>query len=415
MPKFFSVLFVVLFSFIAFAQDFSSSSNQATESYGQVPIPEQDALSVTITHSVDPVNVVAGSVACNAGGLHTDNSYYRAFTLSAFGINNPFNVISVQIGIEQATSTSGSQSITCNLYTGVPGFPTGYPGSFTLIGTSTVTITPQNLTLYTFNVAGTVPVGQQLVVEIFTPNGQTLGNGFFIGSNSAGQTAPSYIAAVDCGISSPTDLAALGFPNMHIIMSVTGDEVVPVELTSFTATANENEVVLNWSTATETNNQGFEVQKSFNGEFETIAFVNGHGTTTESQTYLFSDKNVNVGSYSYRLKQVDFDGSFEYSDVVEIDVLAPAVFALDQNYPNPFNPSTKITFQLAVESKVSLKVFNVLGQEVANLLNSNVLAGSHNVNFDASSLNSGVYLYRIEATGIDGSNFIDVKKMILTK
>ena len=125
--------------------------------------------------------------------------------------------------------------------------------------------------------------------------------------------------------------------------------------------------------------------------------------------------NVNVGSYSYRLKQVDFDGTFEYSDVVEVDVPAPAVFALDQNYPNPFNPSTKIAFRLAVDSKVSLKVFNVLGQEVATLVNTNLVAGSHNVNFDASSLNSGVYLYRIEATGIDGTNFVDVKKMILTK
>ena len=191
--------------------------------------------------------------------------------------------------------------------------------------------------------------------------------------------------------------------------------VVPVELTSFTASANVNEVVLNWSTATETNNQGFEVQRSYGNEFVTIAFVEGHGTTTQTQVYSYTDKNVNAGIYSYRLKQVDFDGSFEYSDVVEVDVPAPAVFALDQNYPNPFNPSTMISFRLAVDSKVNMTVFNVLGQEVASLLNGNLVAGSHQVTFDASSLNSGVYMYRIEATGIDGSNFVDVKKMILTK
>ena len=140
---------------------------------------------------------------------------------------------------------------------------------------------------------------------------------------------------------------------------------------------------------------------------------------TEQQPKLrlihISDRTVNVGSYSYRLKQVDFDGTFEYSNVIEVDVPAPAEFGLDQNYPNPFNPSTKIAFQLAVDSKVSLKIFDVLGQEVATLVNTNLVAGSHNVNFDASALNSGVYLYRIEATGIDGANFIDVKKMILTK
>jgi hypothetical protein len=189
---------------------------------------------------------------------------------------------------------------------------------------------------------------------------------------------------------------------------------LPVDLISFTATVDQNIVGLNWITATETNNQGFEVQRSADGEFEKIAFVEGHGTTTETQVYTYQDRTVGVGSYSYRLKQVDFDGTFEYSNVVEVPA-APAVFALDQNYPNPFNPSTKITFRLAVDSKVSLKVFDVLGQEVTTLVNTNLVAGAHNVNFDASSLNSGVYFYRIEATGVDGANFIDVKKMILTK
>lgn len=208
-----------------------------------------------------------------------------------------------------------------------------------------------------------------------------------------------------------TCIAAVGTDQYFALYGLT----VPVELTSFTASANVNEVVLNWSTATETNNQGFEVQRSYGNEFVTIAFVEGHGTTTQTQVYSYTDKNVNAGIYSYRLKQVDFDGSFEYSDIVEVDVPAPAVFALDQNYPNPFNPSTMISFRLAVDSKVSLSVFNVLGQEVASLLNGNLVAGSHQVTFDAKSLNTGVYMYRIEASGVDGTNFVDVKKMILTK
>jgi hypothetical protein len=193
-------------------------------------------------------------------------------------------------------------------------------------------------------------------------------------------------------------------------------DLVPVELTSFTSTVAGNNVTLNWSTATETNNQGFEVERSFEGdEFTTTGFVAGHGTTTEPKSYSYTDNNLVTGSYSYRLKQVDFGGTFSYSDVVNVDVTAPAEFDLAQNYPNPFNPSTRIDFSLAVDSKVSLKVFNVLGQEVASLLNGNLSAGSHQLNFDASALNSGVYLYRIEANGIDGANFVSVKKMILTK
>jgi len=234
-----------------------------------------------------------------------------------------------------------------------------------------------------------------------------LPNGNFITTNSAGVhevdgTSGTLIRTIISGVSAQ-------------YVSLYDYSTIPVELSSFSANVAGTNVELNWATATETNNQGFEVQRSNGGEFETIAFVEGHGTTTETQTYSYSDRSVDIGAYSYRLKQVDFDGTFEYSNVVEVDVPAPAVFALDQNYPNPFNPNTTINFKLAVDSKVSLKVFDVLGQEVATLLNTNMVAGSHNVNFNASALNSGVYLYRIEATGIDGTSFMDVKKMILTK
>jgi hypothetical protein len=208
----------------------------------------------------------------------------------------------------------------------------------------------------------------------------------------------------------------LGSTGYEQSILLTGDDnIVPVELTSFTASVNENDVTLSWSTATEVNNQGFEVQRSVNGEFNAIGFIDGHGTTTEVQHYTYLDKKVDAGSYSYRLKQVDINGTFEYSNVVEVEIVAPAEFALNQNYPNPFNPSTKINFSLAIDSKVSLKVFNVLGQEVATLINNTLVSGSHQVDFNASALNSGVYLYKIEATGIDGTNFVDVKKMILTK
>jgi len=195
-----------------------------------------------------------------------------------------------------------------------------------------------------------------------------------------------------------------------------GQGKIPVELTKFVSVIRKGDVILEWSTATELNNLGFEVQRSSKGnEFVTVGFVNGKGTVTEIQNYTFTDENMEVGSYSYRLKQVDYDGTFEYSNVVEADVTAPKVFALEQNYPNPFNPGTKIKFSLAADSKVTLTVFDVLGQDVANLIGGNLAAGSHEIDFNASNINSGVYFYRIDATGVDGSNFTSVKKMILTK
>jgi hypothetical protein len=193
------------------------------------------------------------------------------------------------------------------------------------------------------------------------------------------------------------------------------DTEVPVELTSFTAAAANNSVILNWSTATELNNLGFEVQRKLDSDFATIAFVEGAGTTTETREYSYIDNNVPNGRISYRLKQMDYDGRISYSDVVEIDVNGADDFALAQNYPNPFNPATKIAFNLSADSKVNLSVFDVLGQEVATIINSDLAAGVHQVDFNASGLNSGVYFYKIEAAGIDGTNFSDIKKMILTK
>ncbi|HEY6435758.1 MAG TPA: T9SS type A sorting domain-containing protein, partial [Ignavibacteriaceae bacterium] len=203
--------------------------------------------------------------------------------------------------------------------------------------------------------------------------------------------------------------------NQWNIDDVQVDYVVPVELLSFTGSASDGHVELNWITSTETNNRGFEVQRSDGGEFETISFVEGHGTTTETQAYSYYDRNVSSGKYSYRLEQIDFDGSFNYSNIIEVDVSVLSEFKLDQNYPNPFNPGTMISFSLPVDSKVGLRVFDVLGQEVATLVNTDLAAGQHSINFDASSLNSGVYIYNIEAKGIDGSMFSDIKKMLLLK
>jgi len=196
--------------------------------------------------------------------------------------------------------------------------------------------------------------------------------------------------------------------------------VVPVELTSFTAQLNDHQVVLQWQTATETNNQGFEIERmQGNDNWERIGFVEGNGTTTEPQDYNFNDNisDIKAVSFIYRLKQVDYDGSFEYSDEIEvINSITPDKYILSQNYPNPFNPSTTIKFSLPVTqsgsegSRVTLKILNALGEEVAVLLNKELTTGSYEVEWNASELPSGIYFYQLKT-----EDFVETKKMTLMK
>ena len=187
---------------------------------------------------------------------------------------------------------------------------------------------------------------------------------------------------------------------------------LPVELTSFTSTVAGKKITLNWVTATEVDNYGFDVEKSTdNKTFTKIGFVAGAGNSNSDKYYSFTDEVNALGKYYYRLKQVDTDGSFEYSPVLTVQQgSTPTKFALNQNYPNPFNPSTKISFALATDSDVKLTVFNVLGQEVATLVNGSLTAGTHSVDFNAAGLNSGLYFYKLQA-----GSFTATKKMMLTK
>jgi sugar lactone lactonase YvrE len=187
--------------------------------------------------------------------------------------------------------------------------------------------------------------------------------------------------------------------------------VVPVELVSFTATAISNKVELRWSTATEKNNAGFVVEKNTHGVWNQIGYIEGHGTSTETNNYLYID-NTSAGKYQYRLKQIDLDGSFEYSNEVEVTVeLTPKDYQLSQNYPNPFNPSTTITFVMKNTEYVTVKVHNMLGQEVATLFEGIANADEvYSLSFDAQSLSSGVYLYTLNSASKN-----EVKKMSLMK
>jgi len=191
--------------------------------------------------------------------------------------------------------------------------------------------------------------------------------------------------------------------------------VVPVELSAFTSNVKDGIVTLNWSTATETNNSGFQVErKTVNAnEWSVAGFVKGNSTTSEVSSYTFTDNVAKFGAavYNYRLKQIDFDGTAKYYNLSQnVEITAPKTFALEQNFPNPFNPTTSISFSLPTESKVSLEVYDVLGKVVRTLVNENRAAGSYTVTFDASNLSSGVYFYRLTA----GENTL-LKKMNLMK
>ncbi len=191
---------------------------------------------------------------------------------------------------------------------------------------------------------------------------------------------------------------------------------VPVELVSFSAKVSGNNVELHWETATETNNSGFQIErwkkktKGSNPEWNNIGFVKGFGTTTQSQTYSFTDKENLSGTYEYRLKQIDLDGSFKYSNVVEIEVDIPLKFSLNQNYPNPFNPSTKISYSINEKGYVSLIVYDVLGSKISTLVDKEQSPGNYEVIFNAEDLTSGVYIYELKA-----GQYTDIKKMLLLK
>ncbi|NOX18580.1 MAG: T9SS type A sorting domain-containing protein [Chlorobi bacterium] len=194
----------------------------------------------------------------------------------------------------------------------------------------------------------------------------------------------------------------------------------PVELNYFTASVYNGSVNLKWQTATETNNKGFELQRSFiNGKpsvWEAIGFVEGKGTTTEIQNYEFTDSPPEAGKYKYRLKQIDFEGTFEFSEEITVEVGLPKTFRLGQNYPNPFykgtrgNPNTIISYSIAEKSNVLLEVFDINGRIVKTLVDEKQSPGSYQVSFIGGNISSGVYFYRLKT-----NKYSETKKMLLLR
>jgi Lamin Tail Domain/Secretion system C-terminal sorting domain len=194
---------------------------------------------------------------------------------------------------------------------------------------------------------------------------------------------------------------------------------LPVELTTFSASVLENTVNLNWETATEVNNYGFEIERkivtqiasNLSNSWGKVGFIEGHGNSNSTKNYSFQDNSISLsGGYSYRLKQIDIDGKYEYSQIVEVEIGIPTEFEVAQNFPNPFNPTTSISFSLPEKANVEVVIYNMLGEIVNTLVNIEMEAGKYRYNFNASKLSSGTYIYRVSA-----GNNVEVRKMILLK
>ena len=191
---------------------------------------------------------------------------------------------------------------------------------------------------------------------------------------------------------------------------------LPVEFSSFSGKIHGSNIELSWKTITEINNYGFEIERSKINEDQTytgwlkIGFVNGNGNSNSPKNYTYEDINISEGKYNYRLKQLDNNGTFNYSNTIEIDFTGLNKFELKQNFPNPFNPSTTVSFSLPDDSNVKLILYDALGQEIKVFLNEYKERGVHLVNLSLNEFNSGIYFYRIEA-----GSFVETKKMILLK
>jgi len=225
----------------------------------------------------------------------------------------------------------------------------------------------------------------------------------------------SDVSAKFNGFSAVTDKLGYAAGGTGLILRYDDTTYLPVELISFEGKVNDSKIILSWITASELNNQGFYIEKSYDKiNWETIGFTPGKGTSTEKNYYWFIDDRPSKVELYYRLRQVDFNGTFIYSEIITLTNIL-STFELYQNYPNPFNPKTKISFSLPVDSKITLKIFDILGTEIKTLINESMSSGYHDLEFNASTYSSGIYFYRLKAEGVNGRIFNAIKKMIIIK
>ncbi|HLG32704.1 MAG TPA: T9SS type A sorting domain-containing protein, partial [Ignavibacteriaceae bacterium] len=228
------------------------------------------------------------------------------------------------------------------------------------------------------------------------------------------QNVTSQLGSGFTSLHAPAIYLSYGVGTLGYIISYLDTSIVPVELIDFSAEYGDYEIQLNWTTAAETNNYGFEVLRSNDiDNWVRMGFVRGRGTTTEKSEYSFTDDKIYGRKFYYRLKQIDLNGNFNYSYLITIEIPINN-FYLSQSYPNPFNPSTTIAYTVPEASKVSIRIYSIVGELVETLVDATVEPGYHSVEFDASRLTSGTYIYQIKAEG-ESNTFVDNKKMLLLK
>lgn len=330
-----------------------------------------------------------------------------------------------------------------------------------LLVSSLVMLSPQNSysTTYTFNVI--MEGSQEVPPNTTTATGSVIGtyddatniidftcnfsglqsntnNAHFHGAAFAGSNAPVIISwtanGFPLGVTSGTysrtfvltgaqetmllngevyaNIHTTGRPGGELRGQMDEGGTLPVELSSFTSVINKNNVTLNWSTAVEVNNAGFDIErKSATADWTKISHIEGHGNSVQPQNYSVTDGGLAIGSYNYRLKQIDLNGNFEYFELTnEVVVGQPLQYDLSQNYPNPFNPSTNINFEIPDNGFVNIKLYDVTGREVKTLLNDFKSAGYYSIQLNAADLSSGIYFYTLTS-----GNFVSTKKLNLIK
>ncbi len=370
--------------------------------------------STSVSNSYSTGSVNGGSYASGLVGSNSSSTISSSYsTCSVSGGNYCSGLVGNNSGTISNSYSTGS----------VNGSGTGYEGG--LVGFNSGTISNSYSTGSVIG-SGIFPSG-----GLIGYNGFTVSNCFWdrttsgkmngmgggttsgvTGKNTADMKTETTFTSAGWNFTTVWQIFGTNYPNLRN----NSDPALPVELTTFSVKKNENNVELNWQTATEVNNYGFEVERKIlkqvqNDSWEKVAFIEGHGNSNSPKHYSFADKSIEAsGKYLYRLKQVDIDGTFEYSDEVEINLGSPNNFELAQNYPNPFNPTTSISYSIPNDARVTLAIYDVLGNRVTILENSHKSAGTYSYSFDASNLTSGIYFYTVKA-----GSFTSTKKMLLMK
>jgi len=389
---------------VAFSQPYTNPDLVDLGTAGNYRVLSGTTLTIAGTCTV--TGNVGGTAVTNNGSVSgTTDVGNPAYDAAISALNSAINTLAARTNI---IGTTGNTLVGV----GLDGLNLGRgiydgPGTFTLNATLTLTGNATDIFIFRTGSPGTTIItGSGCIVNLV---GVLASNVYWIVGSAAeidgdfkgNILARTYITQTS--VTTTLNGRALG----QTAVTLDGASVLPVELLAFTATANRTKAYLHWSTATEVNNYGFDIERrlinsksSTANNWTKIGFVEGNGTSNSAHSYSYTDASVSSGTYAYRLKQIDNNGTYKYSSETEITIAVPKVVALNQNYPNPFNPTTTITFTLAQDGFTTLKIYDMLGREVTTLVNGEMKSGVMNaVSFNASKLSSGVYFSRLESSG----------------